>query len=171
MREEEGGGRFARRMPPAEVGNPEIPESHIHTFHHGSTLLLENSDGPLQFRPGTGAGGDGSEMRSCRGQLLTLEKFPGSHRSARAERVSNEIDSDAVWRRCPLTSLPPSSLLLEKLVATRIDLFAKIFRDRLRSRESRFEKDRVNNFDGKVFREICSSLTNGNIRSFNDRSR
>ena len=110
-------------------------------------------------------------MRSCRGQLLTLEKFPGSHRSARAERVSNEIDSDAVWRRCPLTSLPPSSLLLEKLVATRIDLFAKIFRDRLRSRESRFEKDRVNNFDGKVFREICSSLTNGNIRSFNDRSR
>lgn len=159
-------------MPPAEVGNPEIPESHIHTFHHGSTLLLENSDGPLQFRPGTGAGGDGNEMRSCRGQLLTLEKFPGSHRSARAVKGCPmksiaTLSGDGVHLRAS----PPSSLPLEKLVATRIDLFAKIFRDRLRSRESRFEKDRVNNFDGKVFREICSSLTNGNIRSFNDRSR
>ena len=108
MREEEGGGRFARRMPPAEVGNPEIPESHIHTFHHGSTLLLENSDGPLQFRPGTGAGGDGSEMRSCRGQLLTLEKFPGSHRSARAVKGCPmksiaTLSGDGVHLRAPPT--------------------------------------------------------------------
>lgn len=76
----------------------------------------------------------------------------------RSERVSNEIDSDAVWRRCPLTRSPPSSLPLEKLVATRIDLFAKIFRDRLRSRESPLRRDRVNNFDGKIFREICSRM-------------
>lgn len=133
MREEEGGGRFARRMPPAEVGNPEIPESHIHTFHHGSTLLLENSDGPLQFRPGTGAGGDGNEMRSCRGQLLTLEKFPGSHRSARAVKGCPmksiaTLSGDGVHLRGPPHPLSPwknwsrrGSISLQKYFAIDFD--------------------------------------------------
>lgn len=68
-------------------------------------------------------GNGNNEMRSCRGQLLTLEKFPGSHRSARAKgcpmkSIADDDDDDSLKTRCPLAR-PTHPLPPEKLVAAR----------------------------------------------------
>lgn len=139
-REEEGvggakdasGGSWKPRNP--RVESHVHARTHTHTFPPRSTLLLENSDAllPLRFRLREGriggagrrrtrggevCGNGNNEMRSCRGQLLTLEKFPGSHRSARAKGCpmkSIADDDDSLETRCPLarpTPLPPKNWL------------------------------------------------------------
>lgn len=63
-------------------------------------------------------------MRSCRGQLLTLEKFPGSHRSARAKGCP--MKSIATRLETVSTCEAPPSLPLEKFHA-KIPPFEKYF--------------------------------------------